>query len=74
MSTLTLVVDERGLSTIRAALLLLQEQADMLSEDLAEMMQEHGPAMTEAEIGQLSSRLAQRRNAPAFTPLKNVLA
>jgi hypothetical protein len=61
MSTLTLVVDDRELSTIRGALLLLQKQVDMLPEDLAEMMREHGPAMTETETGQLSSRLGQRR-------------
>lgn len=64
MSTLTLVVDERELSTIRAALLLLQEQVDMLPEDLAEMLREHGPAMTEAEIECLSNRLNGRQDEP----------
>ncbi|MCB5176458.1 MULTISPECIES: hypothetical protein [Microvirga] len=58
MSTLTLLVDDRELSTIRAALLLLQEQADMLPEDLAEMVRENGPALTDTEIRQLTSRLA----------------
>ncbi len=36
MKRLTLVVDERELSTIQAALLLLQEQVNALPEDLAE--------------------------------------
>jgi hypothetical protein len=57
MKTLTLVVDERELSTIRAALLLLQEQVNALPEDLADMMNEHGPAMTEKEVGRLTHRL-----------------
>jgi hypothetical protein len=35
MKKLSLVVDERELSTIRAALLLLQEHVDALPEDLA---------------------------------------
>jgi hypothetical protein len=60
MSTTTLVVDKRELSTIRAALLLLQEQIDALPEDLAEMLSEHGPAMTETEIDCLSNRLDGR--------------
>ena len=64
MSTLTLVVDERELSTIRAALLLLQEQVDMLPEDLAEMLREHGPAVTETEIERLSHRLSGRQDDP----------
>jgi hypothetical protein len=64
MSTLTLVVDERELSTIRAALLLLQEQVGMLPEDLAEMLREHGPAMTETEIERLSNRLSGRQDEP----------
>jgi hypothetical protein len=64
MSTLTLVVDDRELSTIRAALFLLQEQVDVLPEDLAEMVREHGPAMTGAEIGQLGSRLLDQQEAP----------
>lgn len=64
MSTLTLVVDERELSTIRAALFLLQEQVDALPEDLAEMLYEHGPPMTEIEIERLSSRLDGRQGEP----------
>jgi hypothetical protein len=57
MKKLTLVVDERELSTIRAALLLLQEQVDALPEDLAEMIFEHGKPMTVAEIEGLGFRL-----------------
>jgi hypothetical protein len=67
MTTLTLVLDERELSTIRAALLLLLEQVNALPEDLAEMLGEHGPAMSEAEIDHLSSRLAERQEpAPIY--------
>ncbi len=66
MKTLTLVVDERELSTIHAALLLLQEQSDGLPEDLAEMMREHGLPMTEAEISQLSRRLSRQRDQHRF--------
>jgi hypothetical protein len=54
MKKLALVVDERELSTIRAALFLLQEQLDALPEDLAEMIAEHGQPMTESEIERLS--------------------
>jgi hypothetical protein len=57
MKTLTLVVDERDLSTIRAALLLLQEQVDALPEDLAEMVTGHGKPMTASEIEHLTHRL-----------------
>ena len=57
MRKLTLVVDERELSTIRAALLLLQEQVDALPEDLAEMIAAHGMSMTASEIERLSLRL-----------------
>jgi hypothetical protein len=57
MKKLTLVVNERELSTIRAALFLLQEQVDALPEDLAEMIAEHGKAMTVPEIEHLSLRL-----------------
>jgi hypothetical protein len=57
MKKLTLVVDERELSTIRAALLLLQEQVDALPEDLAEMIAVHGKPLTGAEIEHLSLRL-----------------
>jgi ribosome-binding protein aMBF1 (putative translation factor) len=57
MKKLTFVVDERELSTIRAALFLLQEQVDTLPEDLAEMVARNGRPMTGAEIEQLSLRL-----------------
>jgi hypothetical protein len=57
MTKLALVVDERELSIIRAALLLLQEQVDALPEDLAEMITTHGPPMPASEIEQLSFRL-----------------
>jgi hypothetical protein len=57
MKKLTLVVDERELSTIRAALLLLQEHVDALPEDLAEMAAAHGAPMTVPEIERLSLRL-----------------
>ena len=60
MKKLTLVVDERELSTIRAALFLLQEQVDALPEDLAEMIAEHGPPMTAPEIERLSLYLDDR--------------
>ena len=57
MNKLTLVVDERELSTLRAALLLLQEQIDALPEDLAEMIGQHRPPVTATEVEQLSARL-----------------
>ena len=57
MKKLTLVVDERELSTIRAALLLLQEHVDSLPEDLAEMLTAHGKPMTASEIEHLSLHL-----------------
>jgi hypothetical protein len=57
MKKLTLVVDERELSTLRAALLLLQEHVDALPEDLAEMTTTHGAPMTASEIEHLSLRL-----------------
>ncbi|MBM1175060.1 hypothetical protein [Microvirga arabica] len=57
MTKLALVVDERELSIIRAALLLLQEQVDALPEDLAEMITTNGPPMPAPEIEQLSVRL-----------------
>ena len=57
MKKLALVVDERELSTIRAALLLLQEQVAALPEDLAEMIAAHGMSMTASEIEHLSLRL-----------------
>ena len=58
MKKLALVVDERELSTIKAALLLLQEQINALPEDLAEMIGAHGAPLTEAEIGALTRRHA----------------
>ena len=57
MKELTLVVDEREWSTIRAALLLLQEHVDALPEDLAEMLAAHGRPMTASEIEHLSLHL-----------------
>ena len=57
MSEFTVVVDERELSTIRAALLLLQEQIDALPEDLAEMIGRHRSPVTASGIEQLSVRL-----------------
>jgi hypothetical protein len=57
MKKLTLVVDERELSTIRAALLLLQEHVDALPEDLAEMVAAHGMPLEVPEIEQLGLRL-----------------
>jgi hypothetical protein len=57
MKKLTLVVDEREFGTIRAALLLLQEQVDALPEDLAEMIAWRGKLMTVAEIERLGLRL-----------------
>jgi hypothetical protein len=62
MKTLTLVVDERELSTIRAALFLLQEQVDALPEDLAEMLTAHGKPMTASEIEHLSLHLDGARS------------
>jgi hypothetical protein len=59
MKKLTFVVDERELSTIRAALFLLQEQVDALPEDLAEMIAEHGRPMSVSEIEHLSLRLIE---------------
>lgn len=66
MKELTLVVDERELSVIRAALLLLQEQIDVLPEDLAEMMRERGRPMDEGELNQLSQRLGICHDAVAY--------
>src|SRR5918997_4253179 len=60
MKKLAFVVDERELSTIRAALFLLQEQVDALPEDLAEMLAEHGQSMTVSEIERLSLYLTDR--------------
>jgi hypothetical protein len=58
MKELTLVIDERELSAIQAALLLLQEQIDVLPEDLAEMLREHGPPISETELDRLNRRLS----------------
>jgi hypothetical protein len=67
MNKLTLVVDERELSTLRAALLLLQEQIDALPEDLAEMIGQHRPPVAATEIEHLSVRLdAQTSNARGY--------
>jgi hypothetical protein len=60
MNKFTLVVDERELSTLRAALLLLQEQIDALPEDLAEMIGQHRPPVTVTEIEHLSVRLDEQ--------------
>ena len=68
MKKLTLVVDERELSTIRAALLLLQEHVDALPEDLAEMMAAHGKVMKVFEIEQLSLRLYRAKGLPSEYP------
>jgi hypothetical protein len=68
MKKLTLVVDERELSTIRAALLLLQEQVDALPEDLAEMITAHGKPMTVSEIEHLSLRISGARSPTPNTP------
>ena len=62
MNKLTLVVDERELSTLRAALLLLQEQIDALPEDLAEMIGRHRPPVTVSEIERLSLRIDGQAN------------
>jgi hypothetical protein len=62
MSKLSLVVDDRELSTLRAALLLLQEQLDALPEDLAEMIGRHRPPVTASEIERLSLRLDRQTN------------
>ena len=67
MNKLTLVVDERELSTLRAALLLLQEQIDALPEDLAEMIGQHRTPVTATEVEQLSVRLdAQTSTARGY--------
>ena len=58
MRRLTLVVDEREVSTIQAAP-LLQEQINALPEDLADMLTQHGSALTEKEIGRLVHRLTE---------------
>jgi hypothetical protein len=62
MQTLAIVVDERELSTIRAALLLFQEQVDALPEDLAEMLAACGRPLSGPEIESLSLRLEASAN------------
>ncbi len=71
MKELTLVVDERELSTIKAALLLLQEQIDVLPEDLAEMLREHGRPMSDIDIDQFSRRLSACHEALPAYPQKD---
>ena len=65
MKKLGLELDERELSTIKPALLLLQEQIDALPEDLSEMISEHGLPLTEAEIGRLADRIGLSESRPA---------
>jgi len=62
MQTLAIVVDERELSTIRAALLLFQEQIDALPEGLAEMLGACGRPLSGPEIESLSLRLDASAN------------
>lgn len=69
MKTLALVVDERELSTIEAALLLLQEQINALPEDLSEMMSEPGAPLTEIEVGELARRISMRRPLESLSPV-----
>jgi hypothetical protein len=64
MNTLTLVVDERELRTIEAALLLLQEQINALPEDLSEMLRQFAAPMTEAEVERLARRIATHQPRP----------
>ena len=63
MKMLALVVDERELSTIEAALLLLQEQINALPEDLSEMISGHGAPLSEAEVGKLVRRIGVSQRA-----------
>jgi hypothetical protein len=63
MRTLALEVDERELSTIEAALLLLQEQINALPEE--EIMSDHGAPLTEREIGELARRIERRQERAA---------
>jgi hypothetical protein len=64
MTTLALVLDERELRTIEAALLLLQEQINALPEDLSEMMRNFRAPMTETEVGSLARRIATYQPRP----------
>jgi hypothetical protein len=68
MKKLTLVVDERELSTIRAALFLLQEHVAALPEDLAEMIAEHGTPIMASEVEHLSLRLDRATDLPSDYP------
>jgi hypothetical protein len=65
MRTLALEVDERELSTIEAALLLLQEQINALPEDLSEIMSDYGAPLIEREIGELARRIERRQERAA---------
>ena len=73
MNKLSLVVDERELSTLRAALLLLQEQIDALPEDLAEMIGQHRPPVTATEVEQLSARLDEQTSTPRTYTVREYL-
>jgi hypothetical protein len=55
------------LSAIQAALLLLQEQIDVLPEDLAEMLREHGPPISETELDRLSRRLGADHSTTPYS-------
>jgi hypothetical protein len=66
MNVLPLRIDKRELSTIVAALLLLQEQIDSLPEDLWDILHEHGPAFTVEQIDELVSRLSPGISAEQF--------
>lgn len=70
MKKLTLVVDERELNAMRAALLLLREQIDVLPEDLAEMLRQNGDPLSDGEIEELSRRLWIDSDAAGLYPQK----
>ena len=62
MKKLTLVVVERELSTVRAALFLLQQECvDALPEDLAETRVVYGMPMAVPEIEALEPSSSRRR-------------
>ena len=71
MTTLALVIDERELSTIEAALLLLQEQINALPEDLSEMMRKSGVPLSETEVGRLAQRIAMLLTLPGDASRQN---
>jgi len=73
MNRPTLVVGERELSPLRAALFLLQEQFDALPEDLAEMIGQHRPPVTASEIERLSTRLDRQTNTASGFPNREYL-